>query len=358
MNHEQGILENIRQQPENLARVADYHLGDGWTALAATASILREARQIIFTGMGSSLFASIPAAKALNRHGFPALTLNAAELLHGDYPAFRNAVLVLVSRSGESVEVTRLLPLLKAQGTTVIGLTNVPDSTLAREAHHMLLMNSQADAMVSIQTYTATILALLLLTVTVIGEAGTDYRRRLDTSIGAMETAVREWVAASELWIDFLQSASVVYLLGRSASLASTMQGALMFNEVAKTPSVSMEIGLFRHGPVEVVNERFHALVFTPKDTLQRLNLAAVHDLVNLGGHVRHIGPDPGELDPSLCWCTPLGISPEFAPLVEIMPVQLAAFQLARRRGITPGQLLITPLVTRDEIGFAARKGQ
>jgi len=358
MSYEQAVLDNIRRQPENLSKVADYQLGAGRAALTAAADTLRQAEHIVFTGMGSSLFAGFAAAKVLCSHRIPALTLNAAELLHGDYPAYRKATMVLVSRSGESVEVVRLLPLLKGQGTTVIGLTNVPDSTVARECDHVLLMHSRADHRVSIQTYTATVLALLLLAASVIGEPGAEYRRALDTSIATIESVIQLWIADSESWAAFLESASIVYLLGRGASQAAMMQGALMFNEVAKTPSVAMEIGLFRHGPVEVVNDRFHAIVFTPADTVQDLNLAAARDLVNLGGHVRHIGPDFGDLDSSFCWQTPQNMSPEFAPLAEIVPVQLAAFQLARRRGITPGQLLITPLVTRDEAGFATQKGQ
>jgi glucosamine--fructose-6-phosphate aminotransferase (isomerizing) len=358
LNYEQGVLDNIRRQPENLAQVVDYQLGAGQAMLTVAAQALRQAEQIVFTGMGSSLFGGVPAAKRLCGEGIPALALNAAELLHGDYPAFRKAAVGLVSRSGESVEVVRLLPLLKAQGITVIGLTNVPDSTLARECDHVLLMNSRADHMVSIQTYTATVLVLLLLAAALTGEAGTEFHRRLDASIAAMDSTMPSWIADSEAWPDFLENASVVYLLGRGASQAAMMQGALMFNEVAKTPSVHMEMGLFRHGPVEVVNDRFRALVFTPEDATQDLNLAAVRDLLNLGGHVRHIGPDFGALDPALCWRTPSGIAPAFAPFVEIIPVQLAAYRLAQRRGITPGQLLITPLVTHDEVGFAAQKGQ
>ncbi len=345
------ILGNIRHQPANLARVADYQLGAGHPALTAAAEKLRQAQQIIFTGKGSSLFAGVPAARALYRHGIPAHVHNAAELLHGDYPALHKAAVVLVSRSGESVEVMRLLPLLKAQGTTISGLTNMPDSPLAHECDHVLLMHSQADHMVSIQTYTATVLALLLLSAAVTGELDAEFCRRLDDSIAAMSAAMPAWVTDSQAWPDFLESAPVVYLLGRGDSQAAMMQGALMFNEVSKTPSVAMEMGLFRHGPVEVVNGRFHAIVFTPADSMHDLTLTAVRDLLNLGAQVRHIGPEA--LDPSLCWRTPPA---EFAPLMDIIPVQLVAYRLAQRRGIMPGQLLITPLVTRDEVGFAAQK--
>jgi glucosamine--fructose-6-phosphate aminotransferase (isomerizing) len=344
------IFDNIRSQPENLAQVVEYHQGTGKSALLAAAQVLQQAEQIVFTGMGSSLFAGLPAAGALCRQGIPAHVLNNADLLHGNYPAFRKSVVVIISRSGESVEAVRLLPLLKAQGTTVIGMTNVPDSTLAREADHLLLMNSRSDQMVSIQTYTATVLTLLLLSAAVTGGLGAEFNRRLETAIAALDSVLPGWIEDSQSWPDFLESAPVIYLLGRGDSQAAMMQGALMFNEVAKTPSVAMEVGLFRHGPVEVVKDGFRAIVFTPADLVRDINLAAVGDLLNLGAQIRHIGPDPGAFDPSLCWRMP---TDDFAPLMEIIPVQLVACRLAQRRGITPGHLRITPLVTRDEVGFA-----
>jgi glutamine---fructose-6-phosphate transaminase (isomerizing) len=344
------IFDNIRSQPENLAQVAEYHQGAGNSALLAAAQVLQQAEQIVFTGMGSSLFAGVPAASALCKHGIPAHVLNNADLLHGNYPAFRKSVVVIISRSGESVEAVRLLPLLKAQGTTVIGLTNVPDSTLARESDHVLLMHSRADHMVSIQTYTATVLTLHLLTAVVTGGLGTDLNRRLDAAIAALDDVIQGWIDDSPSWPDFFESAPVVYLLGRGDSQAAMMQGALLFNEVAKTPSVAMESGLFRHGPVEVVKDGFRAIVFTPADSMRALNLAAVGDLLKLGAQIRHIGPDPGTFDPSICWRMP---TDDFAPLMEIIPVQLVACRLAQRHGITPGKLLITPQVTRDEVGFA-----
>jgi glucosamine--fructose-6-phosphate aminotransferase (isomerizing) len=344
------IFDNIRSQPENLAQVADYHQGAGQAALLAAAQVLQQAEQIVFTGMGSSLFAGFPAAGALCRRGISAHVLNNADLLHGNYLAFRRAVIVLISRSGESVEAVRLLPLLKAQATTVIGLTNVPDSTLARECDHLLLMHSAADHMVSIQTYTATVLTLLMLSSAVAGDLGAGFSRCLESSLAGLSSVMQSWIDRSQSWAEFLENVPVVYLLGRGDSHAAMMQGALMFNEVAKTPSVAMEVGLFRHGPVEVVDDRFRALVFTPADVMHDLNLSAVGDLLSLGAQIRHIGPDPGKFDAALCWRTP---SDDFAPLMEIIPVQLAACRLAQRRGIVPGKLLITPLVTRDEVGFA-----
>ena len=58
---------------------------------------------------------------------------------------YRDAVAVLVSRSGESIETLKLLPLLKAQGTRIVGVTDVADSTLAREADVTVLIHGGKD---------------------------------------------------------------------------------------------------------------------------------------------------------------------------------------------------------------------
>ncbi len=329
------LLQNILAQPENLARVGDYHLGDGQSALRQAARGIGSARRLILSGMGSSLWACYPLCDYLAARGILSTVMDAAELLHYQQRACRDAVVILVSRSGESVEVVKLLPLCKTQGATIIGITNEPGSTLARQSDHVVLMASRADEAVAVQTYTATLATLYLLGAAVVAEPSAEGELR--SLIASMAAGMNEWVAASETWRSFFENASTIYLLARGASVASAMEGALLFHEVAKFPAISMGAGSFRHGPVEVVDDKFRAVVFAPNDATRELNLALARDLTRLGGQVHCIHPDaPAAL----------------APVIEIVPVQLAALRLAEWRGIVPGKFRVAAQVTRTEEGF------
>ncbi|MBV8070703.1 MAG: SIS domain-containing protein, partial [Acidobacteriaceae bacterium] len=127
------LLDNILAQPESLREVAAYQLGEGRQSLAAAAEVLRSSRRIVFTGMGASLFACTPLAYALSAHGVSVCAIESSELLYFLSPVLgRDTAVVLVSRSGESVEVIRLVPLLQERGCRTIGVFNVRESTLAK----------------------------------------------------------------------------------------------------------------------------------------------------------------------------------------------------------------------------------
>jgi len=92
----------------------------GLGCIKPRAEVLRSASHVILSGMGSSLCACIPwnttsgpGGSSRNHRERRAVAFSAT--------ACHGAVVVLVSRSGESVEIAKLLPLLKAQGVTIIG---------------------------------------------------------------------------------------------------------------------------------------------------------------------------------------------------------------------------------------------
>lgn len=330
-----AVLRDIHNQPASLTRVIAHQFGDGAADLRAAAAILRQARRVVFTGMGSSLFASIPAACFLSSRGIAAETVETSELLyfHGRSLAPDTAV-VLVSRSGETVEITRLLPSLKQAGIPFIAVTNEPGSSLARDAANTILVKSDPDKLIAIQTYTGTLTALLLLAAAVV-----DVPLSPAPLVPAVAEAVRRSLDEKGQWASFLSEARVVYLLGRGPSLASVHEGALLFNEAARTPSVPISVAQFRHGPVEVIDERFRAVVFSSGGPTADLDRSLASDVESLGGRVRISSGD--------------GAPFPFAPVLEIVPVEVAVCAMAEARGFEPGNFRFATQVTSTETGFA-----
>lgn len=335
------MLDDIRSQPDSLARVIDFQFGEGRNALARAASVLGDAPRVVISGMGASMYAAMPLVYALAARGVAVSCVESAELLHYQAPLCRGAAVVLVSRSGNTVEVVRLIPLLREIGATIVGVTNEADSTLARDAHHVILVNSGRDEMVAVQTYTAAAMAMLLLS------AEGDWRAEADRTVAAVSAAIDHFVPASTEWRPFLVGAQAIYLIGRGPSLASVHEGALLFNETAKLPSVAAPAGAFRHGPVEVASPGFHGIVFATQAQTQNLDLALAVDLTEMGGSVVTIANGGS-------WPIP-ETPPAFLPVVEIIPVQLAALRAAEWRGIRPGAFRYVSQVTTSETGFKPR---
>lgn len=349
MTDNSPLLNDILNQPQSLAAAVEYHFGEGRAMWQAAAAQLRN-RSIVFSGMGSSHFACHALSAELAAHGLATTVIDTAELLHYHYRAYRHAAVVLVSRSGESIETIKVLPLLKAQGTFVVGVTDVADSTLARQADLPVLIHGGRDHLVAVQSYTATLIALHVLGAALVDRLD-QAREELIGAVEALRRFVPDSVAASadEAWRAFFEGAAVIHLLGRGRSLASIHEGALMFNEAARFPSVARESAQFRHGPLEIVDEGFRAIVFAPDDHTRELNIVLARDIQRLGGQARLIGPRGIDRD---WWITPPA-APSLAPLIEIIPVQGAALRLAEWRGFAPGEFRVVSQVTRREDGLS-----
>ncbi len=96
--------------------------------------ILRRCRgKVVVSGMGKSGLIARKIAATLSSTGCPAFFLNPAESLHGDLGSLdKRDVLLILSNSGETEEVIRVLPRAKELGVKVISLLGVKNSTIAR----------------------------------------------------------------------------------------------------------------------------------------------------------------------------------------------------------------------------------
>ena len=91
-------------------------------------------KRVVFTGMGGSFAAAHTCALRLVEHGISAFVVEASELLYYQQALIdTETLLVLISQSGYSVEIVRLLDQI-ASTIPVIGITNDPDSAWARQA--------------------------------------------------------------------------------------------------------------------------------------------------------------------------------------------------------------------------------
>ncbi|HSH50028.1 MAG TPA: KpsF/GutQ family sugar-phosphate isomerase [Halomonas sp.] len=103
--------------------------------------------RVIVTGMGKSGHIAGKVAATLASTGTPAFFVHPGEASHGDLGMVtRGDVVLALSNSGETAEVTALLPLLKRMGTPLISMTGRPNSALARHADAHLHVGVEREA--------------------------------------------------------------------------------------------------------------------------------------------------------------------------------------------------------------------
>ena len=348
------MVENILAQGDSLRAVVAHQYRAERQALEHAAQLLRSSKQIVLSGMGASYNACIPLAKLLAEQGILAPVIETAELLYFQSQTLSpDTTLVLVSRSGESVEATKVLNVARDRGANVIGVVNTPGSTIASQSTQAIYVNSPPDDMASIQTYCGSMAVLLLLGAAVAYGLDSGIRNDLEKTADALSHWAPRWLRFSGSWPGFFAGNAPMYVLGRGASLASALTGALLLQEVVKLPAIGMSIAQFRHGPVEVVDEQFHAIVFGTQPRTADLDRTLAERLQGMGAHVRSIGPEwPASRVVSLCaW--PEDIPERCVPLVDAVPMQIAAYETARWHGLPIGELKFATPVTLSEHDFA-----
>ncbi len=135
------VLAIERDAIAHLAEAIDERFG------RAVEAILALEGRLVVLGMGKSGIIAKKIAATFASTGTPAFFVHAAEAQHGDLGMITGQDAVLaVSNSGETAEVTGLLPTIKRMGATVIAMTGRPDSTLARHADIVLEIPVEREA--------------------------------------------------------------------------------------------------------------------------------------------------------------------------------------------------------------------
>jgi arabinose-5-phosphate isomerase len=104
-------------------------------------------RKLIFSGVGKNAPIAQKIAATFNSTGMPSCFLDATQALHGDLGLVAEGDLAfLLSNSGQSDEIVRLVPLLKRFGVRLVAFTASPASDLARNADYRLLFRVPREA--------------------------------------------------------------------------------------------------------------------------------------------------------------------------------------------------------------------
>ncbi len=311
-----SFSEGVQAQPQNL------HDGAAAMREALEGSDLEPLRSgtVVLSGIGASWHALLPATRALRRAGrrafaVPAPELSAARELADAY--------VVISQSGASTEILAALETVEGQPVYVVSAHG--DSPVAA-AGRWLPLGPRPDTPLSTLSYTATLQALGMLCEAV-----------------APAVAPVEWSAVAELAAESLEShradaellaaqlaaAGTLDAVASAPSLASAGETALLAREGLHLPAGSEETRQYLHGPLESVRSGFCCVLF---GAVRELELAA--SLAEFGAAAAVVTAHEG--------ATPFGaqairiarVAELAAPILEILPVQLAVAKAADTLGL------------------------
>lgn len=278
------FLEEIDELPSALLRMVEFYRGDGRERLNVWAEKMRYRNQVLFSGMGTSKFSPLVVRHRLSARGITCHTVDTGEWLRYPIPLpDERGLVVLISQSGESVEIKHLVERNMA-GSDYIAITNDEHSTLARDAALVLPLCAGEEAAITTKTYT-NVLGLLSLMVDVLGGDG-----ELDDAFGYLEAIAGYLHSVDDVQLaataEFLLPCHALAFVGRGPALVAAHQSALTFMEGARCLTSAFTGGAFRHGPFEAVGPDLRLVVFAPEGRSRAVSEGLGREAARLGARV------------------------------------------------------------------------
>lgn len=249
------FLADLEAKPAALDRLAAR-----LDAASPFAGVPRDVRRVVLVGMGSSRYAAGVAALELRAAGIDAVAEYASSGL--GHPPAPETLLVAISASGESAETLDTVGRHRG-GSPIVAITNVPGSSLALVADHVVEMAAEEEAGgVACRSFQHTGLLLRALEAHLAGlpDDTADLARRV-------AAASRDLLLRRDAWLpavlSALDSTAGVYCLAPAERLSSAEQGALMIREGPRRQASACETGDWVHVDVYLAKTiDYRALLF------------------------------------------------------------------------------------------------
>ncbi|MDT5034762.1 MAG: hypothetical protein QOC94_4933 [Actinoplanes sp.] len=331
------MAADIAEQPAGYARLLTGEPAAAITAAAAAVAD-RGPRHVMFVGRGTSDHAALYGAYLTEiRLGIPAgLASPSAITLYGARPDLSDALVIGVSQSGGSPDLTGVLTVARESGALTLAVTNNPDSPLVEAAELSVdVAAGHERAVAATKTYTAELMALLLLVEGIRagdGVLGTDERAVLERLPQQAEEALAG-DGADELARRY-RFASRMVTTGRGYAYPTARETALKLMETSYLPALAFSGADLLHGPLAMTDPDVPVLAVVGSGPGGQAMTEVVNRLGERRADVVTIGAT--DVPGAAGRLAVPDVDERYAPLLDILPLQKLALALALARGEDP----------------------
>jgi glucosamine--fructose-6-phosphate aminotransferase (isomerizing) len=244
-----------------------------------------------------------------------------------------------ISQSGETFDTLAAVQEIKRKGGRVIGIVNMPGSTIARECGSGIYIHAGPEVSVtSTKTFTSTavVFALLALHLGRIRDVGPADGGRLIRALAALPDQIAQVLATEDAIADTakrLSTASSAFYVGRVRGYHVALEGAQKLKEISYLHAEAYPAAELKHGPLALISKDIPTIVIAPTDELWDKNMSSIAEIRARGGPVVAVTNSatsiPG-VDASLIVPT---TEPELQPILLTVPLQLLAYHVALNLG-------------------------
>jgi len=342
-NYRHFMAKEIHEQPEVVARTLAHYIDFSSGAVRLPFELpfdASEVQAITITACGTAYYAAMIGKYWFERFARLRVEIDvASEFRYRDAPMPEKGVMIVVSQSGETADTLACLRYAKANGQKIVGVVNVPTSTIAREADVAApTLAGPEIGVASTKAFTCQLTVLAALAVALGRARGVldrESEQRLVNELMVLPGLLAEAMkleAGIETLARELGKAHDVLYLGRGPSYPLALEGALKLKEISYIHAEGYAAGELKHGPIALIDEELPVIVIAPTDAVLEKTVSNLQEVAARGGRIILVG-DSNAIEAAAV--TLAGeirmpdMAPDFAAIVYAAPIQMLAYYTA-----------------------------
>ena len=306
-------------------------------------SVLKRIRRICLIACGTSFHAALVGKFLIE--GFCRIPVEAdigSEFRYRNPILGKDTLLVAISQSGETADTLAALREGKRQGAMTLAICNVVESSLARDAGHVIYTHAGPEiGVASTKTFVTQLVILFLLALRMGRELGVlsheDGRGLIEELVRIphlMEEMLRSSKQVLEIARKYLTARDFLYL-GRGINYPIALEGALKLKEISYIHAEGYPAGEMKHGPIALIDREMPVVVLATRNEVYDKVLSNIEQVKAREGRVIALA---SRSDQEIVKKVDDVISipethPSLAPILLTIPLQLLAYYMADLKG-------------------------
>ena len=348
------MLKEIFDQAEALAETIADRTASGHGVDLADPGVLDEQillglERVVFVSCGTAYHASMLGRCAIEEWARMRVEVDlASEYRYRDPIVGADDLVVGISQSGETADTLAAMRLARERGGRVLALTNTMGSQATRDADAVLYTRAGLEiGVAATKTFVCQVAATYLLALRLAELRGTLEPARIAELVAALrrlpqlvDELLERVTPAVEAIAEGCWEADFFLYIGRQAGVPIALEGALKLKEIAYVSTDAYASGEMKHGPIAMLDERTPVVCVATSSAVLPQLIGNIEEVRARGAQVIAItseGDDTVARHADSTIAVP-ATDPMIEPLLAVIPLQLLAYSIARRRGLNVDQ--------------------
>ncbi|MEC1375644.1 glutamine--fructose-6-phosphate transaminase (isomerizing) [Heyndrickxia oleronia] len=328
------MLKEIDEQPLVMRKIIQAYqdINGDLTIDSDIIQAMNEADRIYIVACGTSYHAGLVGKQMIEKLAEVPVEVHVASEMGYNMPLLSNKPLfIFISQSGETADSRAVLVKVKELGYKAITITNVPGSTLSREADYTLLLHAGPEiAVASTKAYTAQIAVLAILASVTGNKGDLDLVHELGIVANAMEVLCDSKEEFEKMAYEYFTLTRNAFFIGRALDYYVCLEGALKLKEISYIQAEGFAGGELKHGTIALIEDGTPIIALATQENVNWSIRGNVKEVVARGANPCIISMKGFETDEDRF------VVPEvhelLTPLVSVVPLQLLAYYAALHR--------------------------